>query len=167
MDTEGFSGRDGRTTIFDYWTVDTVSRWRNGGKFGGKKLTEEEKDLQAFYTHILHLCNEEKALREGLFYDLMYVNPGSEDFNPKKTYAFLRRAGKELLLVATNFTEEEQHIAVNIPVHAFEWLGITPSETAKATELLTGEACTLCITPDAPCRINLPAFSGVVLKMKR
>ena len=32
MDSEGFSGRDGRTTIFDYWSVDTVRRWRNGSK---------------------------------------------------------------------------------------------------------------------------------------
>lgn len=30
MDTEGFSGRDGRTTIFDYWSVDSIRRWRNG-----------------------------------------------------------------------------------------------------------------------------------------
>ena len=43
MDEEGFSGRDGRTTIFDYWTVDTIRRWRNGGKFDGKQLTKEEK----------------------------------------------------------------------------------------------------------------------------
>ena len=25
MDSEGFSGRDGRTTIFDYWSVDVSS----------------------------------------------------------------------------------------------------------------------------------------------
>ena len=31
MDCEGFSGQDGRTTIFDYWSVDTIRRWRNGG----------------------------------------------------------------------------------------------------------------------------------------
>lgn len=33
MDSEGFSGRDGRTTIFDYWSIDSIRRWRNGGKF--------------------------------------------------------------------------------------------------------------------------------------
>ena len=37
MDSEGFSGRDGRTTIFDYWSVDTIRRWRNGGKFDGTR----------------------------------------------------------------------------------------------------------------------------------
>lgn len=33
MDSEGFSGKgwDG-TTIFDYWSIDSIRRWRNGGK---------------------------------------------------------------------------------------------------------------------------------------
>ena len=48
MDTEGFSGRDGRTTIFDYWSVDSIRRWRNNGKFDDKLLTEEEKKLRTF-----------------------------------------------------------------------------------------------------------------------
>ncbi len=39
MDAEGFSGKDGRTTIFDYWHVDTIRRWRNKGKFDTDKLT--------------------------------------------------------------------------------------------------------------------------------
>ena len=75
MDEEGFSGRDGRTTIFDYWAVDTVRRWRNKGRFDDKQLTAEECSLRDFYSKVLTLCNEVTALREGDFYDLMYVNP--------------------------------------------------------------------------------------------
>ena len=62
MDSEGFSGRDGRTTIFDYWSVDTIRRWRNGGKFDGKMLTDNQKHLYDIYQRILTLCNEEKAI---------------------------------------------------------------------------------------------------------
>ena len=36
MEAEGFSGLDGRTTIFDYWSVDTLRRWCNGGNFDVK-----------------------------------------------------------------------------------------------------------------------------------
>ena len=43
MDKEGFSGRDGRTTIFDYWSVDTMCRADEGN------LTEEEKKLTDIY----------------------------------------------------------------------------------------------------------------------
>lgn len=65
MDSEGFSGRDGRTTIFDYWSVDTIRRWRNGSKFDGKMLTEDQKHLYSIYKRLLTLCNEEKAISQG------------------------------------------------------------------------------------------------------
>ena len=71
MDEEGFSGKDGRTTIFDYWTVDLIRRWRNGGKFDGALLSKEEKDLQSYYTKVLNICNKEKAISEGSFFDIM------------------------------------------------------------------------------------------------
>lgn len=164
MDAEGFSGRDGRTTIFDYWTVDTVRRWRNGGKFDGKRLTEEEKELQQFYATVLRLCNDEKALREGSFYDLMYANPGSERFNPKKSFVFLRHSGKELILVAANFDGAERSADIRIPGHAFEFLGISPRTNIPATDLLTDEKTTLSLLPDEPICITLPAFGGRLLK---
>ncbi|MDE6196666.1 MAG: alpha-amylase family protein, partial [Muribaculaceae bacterium] len=34
-DAEGFSGHDGRTTIFDYWSVASVRRWLNRGTCDG------------------------------------------------------------------------------------------------------------------------------------
>lgn len=108
MDAEGFSGKDGRTTIFDYWHVDTIRRWRNKGKFDTDKLTAQELALQAFYTQVLRLCNRERALREGDFYDLMYANNGSDLFNADKCYAFVRRKDKDLLIVLANFEDSEK-----------------------------------------------------------
>ena len=96
MDSEGFSGRDGRTTIFDYWSVDTIRRWRNGGKFDGKMLTEDQKHLHSIYQRILTLCNEEKAISQGAFFDLMYANLNGWRFNEHKQYTFLRKFEKDL-----------------------------------------------------------------------
>ena len=73
-DAEGFSGHDGRTTIFDYWSIPSLRRWLNGGKADGGKLAPVEKDLRALYAHILGLLNSEKAISQGEFFDLMYVN---------------------------------------------------------------------------------------------
>ena len=98
MDSEGFSGRDGRTTIFDYWSVDTIRRWRNGGKFDGKMLTDNQKHLYGIYQRILTLCNEEKAISQGDFFDLMYANINGWRFNEHKQYTFLRKYGRDLLL---------------------------------------------------------------------
>lgn len=68
MDSEGFSGRDGRTTIFDYWTVNTIRRWSNHGRFNGHQLNAKEKELQKFYQKLLNLCNTEKAISQGEFF---------------------------------------------------------------------------------------------------
>lgn len=166
MDEEGFSGRDGRTTIFDYWTVDTIRRWRNGGKFDGQLLTEREKNLQAFYRTLLNLCTSEKALAKGQLFDLMYVNQGSYAFNDHRLYTFLRKQDKELILVVVNFGDDCAHAAIHIPQHAFDFLGISPKETVKATDLLTGKKETVTLSPDRTVNTTVEAYSGKLLKIK-
>src|SRR5690606_40101895 len=46
---EGFSGEDGRTTIYDYWGVPEHQKWMNGGAFDGGLLSLEQKQLRMFY----------------------------------------------------------------------------------------------------------------------
>ena len=166
MDQEGFSGRDGRTTIFDYWSVDTLRRWRDGGTFSGKSLNEGERDLRAYYSHLLHIARDEKAIAEGDFFDLMYANPHSAEFNPHRHYAFLRKHENELLLIVTNFDEWETKVAVAIPSDAFNYFGLPTLESVKATELLTGEALDLALIPGTPVRLTLPGWSGAIVKIK-
>ena len=166
MDEEGFSGRDGRTTIFDYWTVDTIRRWRNGGKFDGQLLTDEEKALQAFYTRVLNLCTSEKALAEGTFYDLMYANYDNPRFNPHRQYTFLRKLKKELILVVVNFDEAPAEVGINIPTHAFDFLEIPAKDTIKATDLLTGKREDIALSPTLQVSTHVDGFNGKVLKVK-
>lgn len=166
MDAEGFSGCDGRTTIFDYWTVDSIRRWRASGRFDGKQLTEEEKELQKYYARVLSLCNSEKALREGTFYDLMYVNPHSDDFHPEEEYAFLRHSGKELILIVANFSCQEQSNGICIPQHAFDFLGMKAKDKVVATELISGKKTSLQLIPGEPVRLNVPALGGGIWKIK-
>lgn len=166
MDEEGFSGKDGRTTIFDYWTVDTIRRWRNGGKFDGKNLTASEKKLQNFYTTLLNLCNKEKAIREGEFFDLTYANLEGCYFNEHKQYAFFRKAGKELLLIIVNFDQSPAAPNVMIPTHAFEYLGIPFKESYKAKDLLTGNTENLTMAPDQRTQILLEGYGAKILKIK-
>ena len=166
MDQEGFSGRDGRTTIFDYWSVDTLRRWRDGGTFSGKGLNEGERDLRAYYSRLLHIARDEKAIAEGDFFDLMYANPYSAEFNPHRHYAFLRKHENELLLIVTNFDEWETKVAVTIPSDAFNYFGLPTLESVKATELLTGEALDLALIPGTPVRLTLPGWSGAIVKIK-
>ncbi|MBQ8501613.1 MAG: alpha-amylase [Bacteroides sp.] len=166
MDSEGFSGRDGRTTIFDYWSVDTVRRWRNGGKFDGKQLSADEKYLQAFYQRVLTLCNEEAALREGSFYDLMYANINGWRFNEHRQYAFLRKYERELLLIVVNFEPCPVEVAINLPAHAFSFLQLPQMDTIRATDLMTGKEEVISLTPEHATEVRLESWSGKILKVK-
>ncbi len=165
MDTEGFSGRDGRTTIFDYWSVDSIRRWRNGGKFDGKMLTDEQKDLQALYQRILTLCNQEKAISHGTFFDLMYANINGWRFNEHRQYAFLRKFQRELLLVVVNFDRLSAHLAINIPSHAFDFLQIPQIDRYESTDLLSGEKEEINLLPYKATEVRIEGYGAKILKI--
>ena len=165
MDSEGFSGEDGRTTIFDYWTIDKIRRWRNGGKFGDTQLTEEEKALRHYYDKVLRMCNKDKAIREGQFFDIMYANYDNELMDTNKLYAFLRKSGKELILVVANFSDEMQRTWVKIPAHAFDIMGIpTLTDKTPCKELLTHKNEKHILVPDGTTYLEVPANGGKILK---
>lgn len=164
-DAEGFSGHDGRTTIFDYWSVPTVRQWYDGGRCSIAKLTSQQKRLRNLYKTILHIGRHEKAVSQGSFFDLMYVNGENPHLNPHRHYTFLRKYGRELLLVAVNFDSRPTQVAINLPGHAFDTLKIVAGQY-EATELISGEKGTKTISPDTPFDCALPAYGAVVWKME-
>ena len=134
MDSEGFSGRDGRTTIFDYWTVPSLYH----GYVDRRKMSAGEMLLEGVYTKVLNIARTEKAVADGLFFDLMYANnDGACSFNPDRQYAFLRKCGSDVLLVAVNFYDKAVDCGIRLPHHAFEYLGL-PEKRVKACDLLGG-----------------------------
>lgn len=166
MDCEGFSGRDGRTTIFDYWCVDSIFRWNNHGRWNTHLLNEREKELRHFYETVLHICQNEPAISDGDFFDLMYVNLNGWQMNEHKQYAFLRKFANEVLLIMVNFGDVPAQIRVNIPPHAFDYLKMTPSPKCRCKDLLSGKQETICFSPDSPVCTELPAYGGKILKLK-
>lgn len=155
MDAEGFSGVDGRTTIFDYWCVDTLRR----GCFDRSQLHEDERLLEEAYRMILTLANRERAVSDGECYDLMYVNQHIAG----RQFAFLRKSGDETLLVVANFDDREAVCDINIPRHAFDFLKMAEGER-NATDLLTGKPMRLALGTDTPVNMAIPPSGGVVLK---
>ena len=154
MDKEGFSGNDGRTTIFDYWSIDTLVRASQ------RKLTADEKELKTIYNKVLAIARNEKAVADGESFDLMYVNG-----HLQRQYAFLRKAGGEVLLVVANFEETPVEVCVTIPAHAFDYLSIK-EKTAQATDLLSGTKLRLSLKRDETVAVSIPALSAIILKFK-
>lgn len=164
MDNEGFSGYDGRTTIFDYWSMASLRNWINGGTFDGEKLTKEQKTLRRMYAKLLNLVRSEPVIAQGTFYDLMYANSGNPYFNPRHQYVFLRKYKNEVLMVVANFDKAEQTVRVKIPAEGFTALGFEDNKAAVCTDLLTGESCISTLTVACPYQVLIPAYSGKLLK---
>ena len=141
MDAEGFSGRDGRTTIFDYWS-----------------LQPRYNALTQIYNKVLNIARSEKAVSEGLMFDVMYANQ-----QYRQQYAFLRKADKETLFVVANFADVPVTIDITIPDHAFDYLNLL-EKAYKAVDLLSGTQVSLVLIRDQQVSIALPPRGAVVYK---
>jgi hypothetical protein len=89
----------------------------------------------------------------------MYVNREYQ-----RQYAFLRKAGKETLLVVANFDDAPLTMNLTLPDHAFNYLEIK-EKAYKAEDLLTGNTVSIVLMRDHQVPINLPARGAVVLKL--
>ena len=155
MDQEGFSGLDGRTTIFDYWSVDSIVRAAN------RKCTIHEKYVFDIYNKVMNIAASEKAVAEGVSFDLMYVNGDYQ-----RQYAFLRKAGSEALLVVVNFDDIPATMDVTIPAHAFDYLKLKERKSVKAVDLLTGKEIKRTLQRDCYVSVDLEPLGAVILKFK-
>ena len=116
----GYSGEDGRTTIFDFYSVPEFNKWMNRGMFDGGNLSEEQIKLYKYYSKLLNFSISSKAISQGKFYDLMWVNHFDGGPNTNYIYSYLRYSGDDRLLVVVNFNKNEsQQFKLKIPEHVF------------------------------------------------
>ncbi len=163
-DAEGYSGHDGRTTIFDYWSIPTLRRWLNGGKCDDALLTGREKWLRDVYSKVLTLCNKEKSVSQGSFFDLMYVNYENRSLNPHDHYVFMRNYDGETLIIAINFRPISCDLKINLPRHAFNVLNIKEG-IYDATELLTGEQSEKIVSSEKPFETFVASYNAAIWKI--
>jgi len=109
MDAEGFSGLDGRTSIFD-WAA------RHQGPSG---------QVLPAYRELLDLASR-PAFADGKTFDLCYCQDGA--FDPDRHFAWLRSDGTRTFLMAANFGPEAD-ITLRIPPEALDYLGVKAVRT--------------------------------------
>ncbi|MDR2233822.1 MAG: alpha-amylase [Tannerella sp.] len=163
MNDEGFSGLDGRTTIFDYWSLPCIQHWINGGKLDGALLTSSQKKLFQAYTKLLNIAGSEPAIGHGQFFDLMYVNPHLSTAG-NRLYAFLRSYKQEVILIVVNFNNVARTVNINIPPEAFRQMNIPDNKAATMTNLLTDKQSISTLTVVCPFQVSVPPHSGSLLK---
>ena len=166
IDSEGFSGDDGRTTIFDYWSIPSVRRWYNNGKCDGGQSSDRELSLRNLYIKVLNIATSEKAIVKGDFFDLMYVNYNNPHFDPHRMYSYVRSFEDETIFVILNFGNHDVDAEVNVPYHLFETLGIEQGEYS-ANDLITGEVRTIVLDVDTRVKSYIKGHSAVMWKLKK
>ncbi len=141
MLSEGFSGRDGRTSIFDWCSAPSVVRMLKGTLFGS------EEELLSVYREMLSFAMGCKAITCGETYDLQYANRNNPNFDSEKCFVFARkytsrkgdesfhRGGNtisgdaaveqdELVLVVADFSQSYEKVKVQLPAEFFRYCQI-------------------------------------------
>ena len=161
MYKEGFSGRDGRTTIFDWWSIDSIRRLRKiidekaylsleSNVLEEAGLSREEAETFVMFAKALRLASSDAAIRKGTTYDLSYCNFSSDGFNKERHFAFLRDYEEHTLLIAVNFSSVDANMDIVIPEHAFEWMKIARSEN---------------LYPEKKISVAVKAYGGTVIQL--
>ncbi len=166
MECEGYSGVDGRTSIFDYWGVKSIQAWANNGKFDAKLLSDEQRELRIFYQNLLNITISEQAISKGLMFDLEYANFENPKFNTHEEYAYFRKYEDELLLIVLNFDDKHLDTEVRFPEEAFKYLELTENQNYNVVDLLNdAEKFPLFNLNSTETFVTrIPAWTGKILK---
>lgn len=161
MEEEGFSGVNGRTTIFDWWSVGSLRRLRKVIAKGEYKtlsvnaltkagLKPEEARVFTRFAHATRFAAADSAITQGTTYDLCYCNFSSDGFNKDRHYAFLRDFEDHTLLVAANFSMVPATMKLRIPQHAFDWMEIPQTAELSSSTIL---------------EVTVPPMDGTIMQL--
>jgi glycosidase len=105
LGAQGFSGDDGRTSMFDYTCVPEHQKWMNNGRFDGGGLSPEQKSLRTFYRQVLQLASNSELLAQG---STRFVDTGSP-----LALAWWREHEGQKKLFAANFARTSVEFVVD------------------------------------------------------
>lgn len=161
---EGFSGDDGRTTIFDYWGVPQHQKWLNGGKYDGGGLADDQKALRQFYGDLLNLARTNPAVVLGDYFDLTHPNLHVGNISDK-VVAYIRAYGDEKLVIIAGFNPQPTSIRLQIPEAVRAALGLTDPTAFIGRDLLRSGA-EVGFDATFTCSVDVPPFGYYILKLK-
>ena len=161
MDEEGFSGRDGRSTIFDWWSIGSIRRLRKVVHSGDYKdlkksklvkagMKDTEADIFIRFAQAIRFAAKDDAISRGTTYDLCYCNASADGFNKDRHFVFLRDFEEHTLLVAVNFSNNTSTMKLSIPQHAFDWMQIPQTDV---------------LNKDTVINVTVPPMDGVILQL--
>ena len=159
MESEGFSGLDGRTSIFDYCSIPAV-----------REVTPEGLILRSLYSQLLTLARTESAFSQGYTFDLTYCNPqhSATKFifarRPRKTF-YNPSPEDSLIIICADFSfasqEEPQQIDIVLPDALFSLWNIPQGAEYKVQELLPTKSVSMLISTPVSTQDSTPVPTPV------
>ena len=156
-------GASTRTTIFDYWGLETISNWRNGGSYDGAKLSTEQKNLQSYYQRLLNVSADE-AVFAGAYQEIHSFNINSSKGYNEQLFSFIRYTDDEVAVVVVNFDDKPVNTALTLPS---ELDGTKFTKPSVWQELLSNSNYQSSNSKSHELNVNIGANDAVVLKAKR
>ncbi len=161
---EGFSGEDGRTTIYDYWGVPQHQKWVNGGKYDGGQLSDEQKQLRQFYGDILNLATNNPAIARGDYADLTEYNVGVKNTSDR-IQTFIRVAEDDRLIIVSGFNSKLEHVKIQLSKEAIDKFKLAQDGVYIGRDLLRS-GTEIGLDSHFTFELDIPPYSSFIFKIK-
>jgi len=135
-------GQPSRTSIFDYIGVPEHQKWMNHGKFDGGLLSQDQKEVRAYYQRLLNFALTSPA-KMGSYFDLYSCN---QQALGKETFFFARHSIEQLILVIARFRgNQKKDIELVLPNELIRKLKLKDGEYTLTDAVNRLSPITLCI----------------------
>lgn len=158
MQAEGFSGSDGRTSIFDYWSLPKLQRLEAGG-WTTKKLEPAEAQLVEDYRYLGRVAHL-PIVSGGKYYGLQAESPSG------RALSFVRYQQDELLLTIVNYADSEEDVVLPLGAEFFASTGLPSGRAWDVIDERTGQRSLANLVPYAPLVYRVPGEGSLVLHMR-
>ncbi len=161
---EGFSGDDGRTTVFDYWGVTEHQKWVNNKLYDGGQLSDEQKQLRQFYGDLLTFAGSNAAIVHGDYFDLTQPNVSMKNCSDRFV-VFSRTDGTENLVVIAGFASKVERIKVKLTPEVVQRMGLQSGGLYVGRDLLRS-GTDVGLDEQFQFEVDVPPYSVLILKIK-
>jgi glycosidase len=162
--SEGFSGEDGRTTIFDYWGVPEHQKWLNAGKYDGGLLSIDQKALRQFYGDILIFASQSKAITQGDYFDLTNFNLSQGNITDD-VHVFARVHNEERLVILSSFGDKAKHVKIKLSDEVIQAFQLKPDEDYIGHDMLRSSA-DVGMDKSRTFEVDILPYSSFIFKIK-
>ena len=166
MESEGYSGIDGRTSIFDYCSAPAVTDYFEylSGKRPFNGLDSSKRELYTIYARLLEIAMNEDAIRNGHTFDLEYVNSSEHVFAFARRSRHISEIGQEsLVFVAADFSQKAGYANLFLPRYFFECWNLKEG-AYTFTDLLAGNIETIDLRYNASIKIRFGRYGIAIVK---